>query len=153
MNQRLAAYLEQRILSADPVELIRILYQQGLTEVREARRHLEARDIEARSKSISKSFEILCELSRSLDMDRGGEIAERLSGLYDYMRGRLLDANFQQADEPLAEVLSLLSTLAEAWESVKPLAPTLVATRANKGPVLVKAWTPEPVAEGWSLAG
>lgn len=154
MNQRLAAYLEQRILSADPIELIRILYQSAICEVREARRHLEARDIEARSKSISKAMAILDELSGSLDLSQG-EISEGLARLYDYIQGQLIEANFRQADSPLAEVLGLLTTLAEGWEGVPSQA---------RGPVLVETpmnhtWAPDPsrgMAEygssaGWSL--
>lgn len=148
MNQRLAAYLEQRILAADPVELIRILYQSAIGEVREARRHLEARDIEARSKSISKAMAIVNELSGSLDLSQG-EIGEGLARLYDYMQRQLIEANFRQSDEPLAEVLGLLTTLAEGWEGVPSQAPS---------PVLVNAWTPdssrgtaEYASSGWSL--
>ncbi len=141
MNQRLAAYLEQRILSADPVELIRILYQSAICEVREARLHLEAHDIQARSKSISKTMAILDELSGSLDLSQG-EIGEGLARLYDYMQGQLIDANFRQSDGPLAEVLGLLTTLAEGWEGVPSQA---------RGPVPVDppmqmnhGWTPDP---------
>jgi flagellar protein FliS len=121
------AYLESRILSADPAELIRVLYQAAISEVREARRHLQANDIRGRSKSISKAHDILAELMISLDHGRGGEIAQRLGQLYDYLMRRITDANFRQVDEPLAETLGLLTTLLEGWEGVvhqsKPAAP------------------------------
>ncbi len=155
MNQRLAAYLEQRILSADPVELIRILYQSAITEVREARRHLEARDIEARSKSISKSLAILDELCGSLDLSLG-EIAEGLARLYDYIQCQLIDANFRQSDEPLAEVVGLLTTLAEGWEGVASQPRGAVAFETPMA--INNAWTTVPsqgtgeyASTGWSL--
>ncbi len=113
------AYREGRILSADPLELVRLLYQGCHEAVREARRHLAAGDIAARSHAISSACEILTELSVSLDRERGGQISERLALLYDYMQRRLLDANLQQADEPLVEVLGLLMTLGEAWAGVQ----------------------------------
>ena len=43
----------------------------------------------------------------------------RLSQLYGYMHRRLVEANFQQADAPLAEVANLLGTLMEGWSGVK----------------------------------
>jgi flagellar protein FliS len=113
------AYLESRVLSADPLELVHLLYEAAIAAVREARRHLAEGEIAARSRSITKAFSILQELMAALDHDRGGEIGGRLAQLYDYMERRLLEANFQQADEPLAEVLGLLATLAEAWQGVK----------------------------------
>jgi flagellar protein FliS len=113
------AYLEERILSADPVELVHLLYEASITAVGDARRHLAAGDIRARARSISKACEILAELTSSLDHEQGGEISRRLAQLYGYMHRRLLEANFQQSDNPLAEVAGLLATLAEGWEAVR----------------------------------
>jgi flagellar protein FliS len=113
------AYLESRVLSADPLELVHLLYEAAIAAVREARRYLAEGEIAARSRSITRAFGILQELVVALDHDRGGEISGRLAQLYDYMQRRLLEANFQQTDQPLAEVLGLLATLAEAWQGVK----------------------------------
>ena len=113
------AYLESRVLSADPLELVRLLYEAAMDAVREGRRHLAQGEIAARSRSITRAFSIMQELIAALDHERGGEISARLAQLYDYMQRRLLEANFRQTDEPLAEVLGLLATLAEAWQGVK----------------------------------
>lgn len=118
-------YLESRVLAADPVELVRILYRLAIDRVREAREHLEKGDIAARGKAISTAAQAIGELHGSLDFAAGGEIARRLSQLYDYMQRRLLDASLRQSAEPLNEVLGLLSTLSEAWQAVgiEPAAP------------------------------
>jgi flagellar protein FliS len=113
------AYLENRILSAEPLELVRLLYQAAIAAVREARERLTGGEIAARSRAISKACEIIIELNAALDHSRGGAISSRLAALYQYMLNRLLDANLQQADAPLAEVLGLLTTLAEAWEQTR----------------------------------
>jgi flagellar protein FliS len=122
------AYLENRIESADPIQLVRLLYQGATASVREARSHLAAGEIMARSQAISKAHAILTELFMSLDRERGGELSQRLAQLYDYMQRRLLEANAKQIDEPMAEVLGLLSTLGEAWDGIqeqaKPAEPT-----------------------------
>ncbi|HTS62273.1 MAG TPA: flagellar export chaperone FliS [Candidatus Acidoferrales bacterium] len=142
------AYLESRILAADPVELVTLLYQACRQAVRDAREHLAAGRIGDRSRAITRAHEVLTELSGSLDHERGGEISRRLAELYDYMQRRLLDANMRQNDEPLVEVLGLLNTLAEAWESVKPAAkPALPAEspwaqpRASLETGAVHAWS------------
>jgi flagellar protein FliS len=113
------AYLESRILSADPIELIRLLYQAAAGAVRDARHQLAAGEIAARSRSITKACEILMELTGSLDHERGGEISQKLAQLYGYMTRRLVEANCQQNDAPLSDVLGLLSTLSEAWNGLK----------------------------------
>src|ERR1700756_4539286 len=113
------AYLESRVLSADPVEMVWMLYQAALEAVREARHRLANGEIAARSRAVSKAYEILVELADSLDHQRAPEISGRLAALYDYMERKLIAANFEQKDAPLAEVLRLLTTLAEAWEGVR----------------------------------
>ncbi|MGD0669897.1 MAG: flagellar export chaperone FliS [Bryobacteraceae bacterium] len=137
------AYLESRILSADPIELIRLLYQTGVSAVQDARRHLAEGKILERSKAITKASQVIIQLGVALDHERGGEISRRLAALYDYMLRRLTEANFQQRDEPLAEVLSLLATLAEGWEGVRPAPKPEVEAE----PASANRWNPSPAPE------
>jgi len=116
-------YLESRVYDADPLELVRLLYQGCIATVREARRQLAAGEVAARARSISKACAMLTELVVSLDRERGGELANRLAALYDYMQRRLIEANFRKADEPLAEVVALLTTLAEGWDGIQTGSP------------------------------
>ena len=113
------AYLQGQVLSADPIELVHLLYQTSIQAVRDARHHLAQGEIDARSKAINQACEIVMELRSSLDEQRGGEIARRLGPLYDYLLARLLEANLQQSDHILVEILGLLATLSEAWEAVR----------------------------------
>ncbi|MBZ5591175.1 MAG: flagellar export chaperone FliS [Acidobacteriia bacterium] len=145
------AYRTEKILSADPMELVRLLYKGAMGAVEAARLSLAAADIRGRSAAISKAFEILGELTVSLDHDRAPEVSRRLAELYDYMQRRLLAANFEQADAPLAEVLSLLETLAEVWNQVPAPKPSTTATAP-----IARAWNPPatepaPAAQGWSF--
>jgi flagellar protein FliS len=114
------AYLESRVLSASPMELVQMMNGAAIAAVRDARRHLAAGDIAARSRSVTKACEIVIELAASLDLKRGGQVAVELSRLYDFLLGRLMDGNATQTDGPLAEALSVLTTLGEAWEEIVP---------------------------------
>jgi flagellar protein FliS len=145
------AYLESRILSADPIELVNVLYQTCTGAVREARHHLESDDVVARSRSITFASGILLELVASLDQERGGAISQRLGDLYNYMLRQLMEANFKQSDAPLAEVLGLLSTLAEAWEGLKAQEkPAAIAESRWAQPRPHEA-APAYAAQGWSF--
>jgi len=113
------AYLETRILSADPVDLIAMSFEFATLRVHEARSALAKGDIAERCRAISKTIAILGELESSLDYKLGGEIAYNLGRLYRYMTERLTQANVRQEDGPLAEVESLLKTLGEAWQAIR----------------------------------
>ena len=118
------AYLESRVMTADPVELIDLLYQACTQSVSDARAHLAAGRIAERARAITKACAIVIELAVVLDHERGGEISRRLALLYEYIHRRLITANLEQSDEPLAEVLGLLVTLSEAWDGVRSPATT-----------------------------
>lgn len=148
-NSAHEAYLESRVLSADPIELVRLLYQGAIAAVRDARRFLAAGKITERSRAITKASTIVIELARALDYQRGGGISQRLAALYQYMLDRLLEANFQQSDAALAEALGLLTTLSEAWEGARPPAEPLPA--ADNPWTLPQDSAPELTSQCWTL--
>ena len=134
-------YLEDRVLSADGLGLVRMLYQAAIGAVQDARRHLAAKDIAARARAITKAHRILTELTSSLDHERGGEVSQGLARLYDYMSRRLIEANSHQSDPELEEVLNLLCTLAEAWEGIQATSPS----ESAQEPAHESRWA-EPIA-------
>ena len=115
-----AAQLDVSILTAEPIELVRILYRTALGSVSAARAHLAAGEIQERSQAINKAVGILHELAVSLNPEVGPALARTLAELYDYMQRRLLQANCEQSDAPLAEVMGLLETMTDAWCEAEP---------------------------------
>ena len=113
-----AAHIEASLLTAEPIELVRTLYRGALDAVSEAQACLAASDPAGRSAAVSKAVNILRELAFSLNPTSEPAMARNLLELYDYMQRRLLAAHLERSEAPLAEVASLLATLAEAWDQV-----------------------------------
>jgi flagellar protein FliS len=109
------AYMDGDLGSNNPLRLVIALYEGALEATRRAAGCLEAGDIWGRSKAINKTVAILSELLASLDLAKGGDIAQNLKRLYSYMQTRLLEAHARQAAAPLKEVEKLLGTLLEGW--------------------------------------
>jgi len=103
--------------SQSPMQLIIALYEGGISAIQEAKRCLEAGDIMARAKAITRAGNIVAELQISVKQDQaeGQELSANLTRLYGYMQQRLLEANMKQIAEPLVEVEGLLRTMVEAW--------------------------------------
>ena len=120
------AYLESKILTADPVELVQLLYRAALDAVRQARIELRHGRIRERSRAITRASDILNELALSVDHSAGGELSRNLVELYAYMQQSLIDANARQQDPPLEETERLLASLVEAWQNCRP-DPSLIA--------------------------
>jgi hypothetical protein len=79
-------YFDEMVLSASPMELIRLLYQNAITSTQAAREHLKAGRISERSHSINNAYLILAELIASLQSDVAPELTARLVALYGYMQ-------------------------------------------------------------------
>jgi flagellar secretion chaperone FliS len=159
------AYLESQVQSADPVELVCLLYRAAGNAARNASLHLAAGRIVERSRQISKALAILTQLSGTLDHARGGALSRSLAELYDYMQRRLLEANQRQKAEPLVEVAKLLDTLLEGWDQIRA-APEQSAPVGNRyapvggdrppeydsyPPVFATAAAGEYASRSWSL--
>lgn len=117
-NAYRAAYLESKVFSASPLELVHLAYEGAIEAVDTARAHLRDKNIPERSKAITKAQLLVQELKHSLDFENGGPLSAQLDKLYSYIHGRLHEANFRQVEEPLAEVQTLLETLDEAWKEI-----------------------------------
>lgn len=110
-------HLAERVLGADPVELIVILHEELLGAVGEARRLLAAGDAGGRARAVGRAFAILAELAQSLNPEASPELAQRLLALYDFLFDRLRQGNFEQRDQPLAEAEQVVRTLLDGWRA------------------------------------
>jgi len=69
MYSGIETYFESGVLSADPIELIRMLYRGAVDAVEKARQHLREGDIAARSAQITKAGAIIAHLTFSVNRD------------------------------------------------------------------------------------
>ena len=104
--------------SADPHQLIVMLFDGALERIAVAKGAIQRKDIEKKGQKISRVIVIVDGLRASLDKERGGEIAENLDNLYEYMQRRLLEANLNDDLNILNEVADLLSEVRGAWTAI-----------------------------------
>ena len=106
---------------ADPHRLILLLFAGAQAAIGNARAAMQQQQIAAKGEAISKAIDIIGNgLKVSLDLEKGGEIAERLDALYDYLVLRLLRANLDNDLPALEEVASLLEEIHGAWREIAP---------------------------------
>lgn len=111
--------LEGQLNSASPHGLVMMLFDGARLSVGDAVRFMEAGDIAAKGAAISRCIEIISSgLQASLNMEAGGELAERLDSLYEYMGQRLLHANLKNDVAALHEVGTLIDELKSAWAQI-----------------------------------
>ncbi len=113
--------VESNVMGADPHKLISLLFNGALLEIGNARNFILRKETQAKGASISRAIAIIGDgLNASLDKNVGGELAQNLSSLYEYMVFRLIDANLKNDIAILDEVTRLLTDLKSAWDSIRP---------------------------------
>ena len=111
-----AQYRKVTTETASPGDLLLQLYQAAIKNTGQAGEAINRLDVAKAHFHIMRAQDIVVELQRTLDHERGGDIARQLDRLYSYLRQRLVDANMHKQREPLDEVATLLRQLLSAWQ-------------------------------------
>ena len=95
-----------------------MLIDGALEKISSAKGFMQRNEIADKGNYISWAISIIEGLRLSLDSDAGGEVAENLENLYEYMGRRLLEANLNNDEKMLDEVSDLLNTIKSAWVEI-----------------------------------
>lgn len=109
---------DSSVMGASPHRLVQMLMEGALERMAVARESMARNDIALKGKNISHAIQIIGGLQGSLNEEAGGEIAENLSNLYDYMTRRLIFANLHNDDSALEEVCGLMIEIKMGWDSM-----------------------------------
>lgn len=118
LHRGLSTYRQTQVQSRTPLELVVMLYDGALKFLNVAREAIERRDLMARRDAMSRALAIISELQSTLNMDEGGEIAQRLDALYSFVTQRILQAAQENSVAPLDEAMRVLDTLRASWVSI-----------------------------------
>lgn len=120
LNQYKSVDLNTAVEAASPHQLISMLFRGTSEALAKAVGAIERQDIQLRTQQINKACEIIVSLKGSLNFEQGGEVAENLDNLYDYMLRTLMQANRESSVDKIKEVAGLLVTVSEGWSQIPP---------------------------------
>ena len=116
---KLNAYRVNAVSTASAENLVVMLYDGAIRFLGMAIRAFEKDDPLdfnlAVHTNIAKTQAIIRELSRSLDVEKAGELGHSLISLYDYFDTRLQEANIHKDKAILEEIIERISELRDAW--------------------------------------
>jgi flagellar protein FliS len=116
MDAKLGAYQAAQTLTADPPRVMLLLFDGAGRFLRQALKALERGDRAQFAQSMSRAHAIIGELSDSLNRAQGGEIADNLARLYEFMLLHLTQGLIAGSAAHVQRVLGLLTTLREGFE-------------------------------------
>lgn len=103
------------IESASPERLVQMLLDGALERVATAKGHVLRSESARKGEQIGKAISIVEGLKSSLNPE-AGELSANLGDLYEYISGRLLQANLADDVSVLDEVADLLREVKSAWD-------------------------------------
>jgi len=120
----------------DRLQLILHMMDGAISRIATARGHMARNEAALKGEEIGRAIGLIDGLRTSLDKDQGGDIAQNLEALYDYMMHRLVEANLNDNTEILDEVEDLLHEIKSGWQGLmeSPEAQQLKAVQANPSP-------------------
>ncbi len=111
-------YQETAVTTQDKGRLVVILYEGAIKFLKLAVIAIENNDFEGKGANISKARDIIFELNTVLDIEAGGEIAQNLRKLYNFMGRHLTQASIKCDVQMVQEVITILEELNEGWKAV-----------------------------------
>ncbi|MBZ9688097.1 flagellar export chaperone FliS [Clostridium estertheticum] len=73
------------------------------------------KDVKKAHENIVKTQNIFYELMATLDVAKGGEWAESLMKVYEFITRRLTEANIKKSEEIMNEVIPLIEDVRDTW--------------------------------------
>jgi flagellar protein FliS len=117
MSYGLGAYKKTSIHTASKEQILLMLYQAAIKNCKKAMEYIDEGNVAKKGEHIGKLQDIIMELNNSLNHEVGGDVADELSSLYDYLMYSSTQANIKIDKAPLDSCLQILNTLYEGWST------------------------------------
>lgn len=113
------------VADASPTRLVQIMFEHILANLSSAQGCMERikgnlpySEVTAKLAAMRKAIQLIGQLNGTLDMERGGQIAEKLRDMYEYMLVRLTLANAHNDARIVAEVSDLVREIKTGWDGI-----------------------------------
>jgi flagellar secretion chaperone FliS len=111
-------YRHNEVTTSSQEKLIIMMYEGALKFTTLALEGIDTKDLAKKGIYINKTHDIINELSCALDMEKGGEVAQKLESLYQFILHQLTLANIKSDPKALESIVKVLTPLMEAWKEL-----------------------------------
>ncbi|MDR3176758.1 MAG: flagellar export chaperone FliS [Desulfovibrio sp.] len=153
MLQVAKSYFRTQVTTTSQGDLVIMLYDAALKFIGQAKERLAEGDMAKKGLAISKAMDILNELTGSLNIEQGGNLALNLSGLYCFCTNHLAKANLRKDPAMLDEVSRILVSLRNAYAEIVQLPEAREAAAKTAGSRRADAVLPPRAGAGQSATG
>ncbi|MBE6064845.1 flagellar export chaperone FliS [Clostridium cochlearium] len=114
-NNAYNAYKTNSVNYASKEQLLLMVVDGAVKFSKIAKQGIEEKDIKKAHENIIKTQNIFYELMATLDVEKGGEWAENLMKIYDFIIQRLLEANIKKDVKIMDEIIPIIEDIRDTW--------------------------------------
>ena len=111
-------YMTTSIETESRGRIVVLLYDGAIQFLLKAREALQHQDHASKNKWIAKARDIILELNQVLDLEAGGELAQNLRSLYNFLWRYLGEVNMKNDVQMLEKAIGILDDLSGAWRKI-----------------------------------
>lgn len=114
-SNALNAYKNNSVNYASKEQLLLMLLDGSVRFARLARQAIIDKDIEKASRNLIKTQNIFYELMASLDVNKGGDWANSLMSVYDFIVRELAEANIKKDVKIIDDIMPIIEEIRDTW--------------------------------------
>lgn len=119
MDGKIAAYRRADTMGKSQIDLILMVYDGALKALRAAAGHYRDEDNDGGYEQLQQAKRFVTHLYTTLDLKKGGEVAENLSKMYVWVLSQLLVIEATKDVDELDAVTQALDNLRSGWAELK----------------------------------
>ncbi|MBC2398421.1 flagellar export chaperone FliS [Clostridium tetanomorphum] len=116
-----SAYKNNSVNFASKEQLLLMILDGAVKFSKIARQAIEDKDVKKAHENIIKTQNIFYELMATLDVTQGGEWAEKLMDVYEFIVNRLMIANVKKDVDIMDEIIPLIEDVRDTWNEAYKL--------------------------------
>jgi flagellar protein FliS len=109
------SYQESAVCGATPIQLVVILYDAAIEDIRRALAAMKTVDIEARAAALRHALLVLQQLQGTLDFEKGGTAAKQFEQFYNLIRAKLLEAQMRNSCQLMQQQVQFMVEVRDCW--------------------------------------
>lgn len=122
MRGSLQAYkkvsVDSQLSAASPHKVIQMLMAGAIERLVQGKAAMAQGNIAVKGERLGKALDIVISLRTCLSMDDGGDVAQNLDQLYEFMISQISLANMENNPQSIDDVIDILREIKSAWDQI-----------------------------------
>lgn len=122
MRGSLQAYkkvsVDSQLSAASPHKVIQMLMAGAIERLVQGKAAMEQGNIAVKCERLGKALDIVISLRSCLSMNDGGDVAQNLDQLYEFMIAQISIANAENKPEAIDDVIGIIRDIKSAWDQI-----------------------------------